>query len=85
MENNIYMIIHVDENIKEGNNASVRYIHDDIEFIEWVSDSYDYIEKFIVIKNNNRMTPYDCKRELKVHEDRVKLWSSYDPFGVKSK
>lgn len=81
--NNSYMIIMMDEKIKEGNNAHVRFTDNDKEFIDIVTSLGDEIEKAMVIKNGQLITPYECKREVEVYESMIQIWGSVDPFNKK--
>lgn len=80
---NSYIIIKMDYNVSEGNNACVTFIYNEYEFIRFIESLNDKYDDFIIFKNGEVMSPYDCKREIEIYEKRCKLWGSYDPFGCK--
>ncbi len=74
-ESNNYMVINIDHKIQEGNNAHATIIHGDDEFINFIKECGNNIDKLLIIKNNEIMTPYECKRMVEVHEYTKKIWN----------
>ncbi|WP_304576623.1 hypothetical protein [Romboutsia ilealis] len=71
---NSYMIIKVDYNVKEGNNAHITFIDNEDEFIENIKKIDGKYDDYIIFKNGIQMRPYDCMIELEAYEFKSKLF-----------